>query len=389
MVAIVFTWRGASQSYLRYSIGLIVATMVSGAFVGWVQHALVRAGPPRSGPRVVTRLLVYPGLASALVSIFMGLAVYAAIDVPLEPFTAAIALGLASTQQSIGNIVVGSSQYQLAHGQLLVFECLRSAGGLFGGLLGLLLRLDGVEVLATFSAGALLAAIVPALRVRRQLELIGLSGERLALKPYVRWATRYGSPIVVAILALAVIQFSDRLVLSFYEGAVVAGVYASAYDLLTKPIAMLATAVSAAGQRATFKAHDESGDMSALIGRDLRFQAVAVTLGGFGFLMCALVAPTIFNRLVDVPLIVQLSAFASAGLFGFVQTLMRPLQAKGRTAQIGTVALASAVINIVLNLMTVPLFGVVGAAVSTVVSVGFIVSVFVWIAPEGRLRNAP
>ena len=185
----------------------------------------------------------------------------------------------------------------------------------------------------------------------------------------------YGMPLAVTFMLGLVVSSSDRFLLGFYMGADAAGQYAVGYDLAQQTIGLLMVVVNLAAAPLVIKALEGFGEEAAR----QRLVGNAVGLCVIGFPAAAgmiMVGPNISEvflgekfRMSAAMLIPWVAVGALlGGLKAFYFDLS--FQLGKRTQQQVVVVLIAAVVNVVLNMWWIPLFGLLGAAYATVVAYG-------------------
>lgn len=379
LVNVVFGLRNESDDYLEFSLGLGAAALVTSLSTGWWTHTLVRRDPGAThAPSSLIRLQTAMAFGLVGVGAATGVAVFRLLGQDWGgTATGALATSVVTVQTALGATVLSRHQFEYMHSRLLFAEVSRSAGGLVGGITGLVVYRTGTASLLLFGIGSLIG-ISPFARV-----LPGFSGLTSAaldkrLRSLLRESLTYGYPIVVATSAMLVIQFSDRAILTFFDGREVAGWYSASYDLINRPVGLVLASISLASQRLLFQSEDatpQSGRMKQILRRDLILQAIASAAIALSLALIVIVFSPIEQLVVARlgPIVPMLAFIAAVGL-GVSHTLMRPLQVAHRTGRIAWDALAAAAANLLLNGILIPLFGANGAGIATVAAVLLLVA---------------
>jgi O-antigen/teichoic acid export membrane protein len=176
-----------------------------------------------------------------------------------------------------------------------------------------------------------------------------------------------GLPSIPASFGGWVIALSDRMLLAYFLDVRAVGMYAAAYGVADRAVNGLAsglfmTAGPAILREASAPAKSASRTISTYLGI-----YVLVTLGPSLLLVLerefvlTLLTSAAFAPAADViPYVV-----AGTWLSGLATYLNRPLELTKRYGMLSIIATVSAVLNLVLNLMLIPSFGVLGAAAGT------------------------
>ncbi|SFF51246.1 lipopolysaccharide biosynthesis protein [Blastococcus tunisiensis] len=187
--------------------------------------------------------------------------------------------------------------------------------------------------------------------------------------PVFRRSLQLGIPLMLAGLSAIVLSAGDRLVIQRLLGPAETGRYQVAYTVGFVAVTVLTLTGHAWGPR--IAAVRDDAERWALIGRsrDELYRALAPIILGVVLgapLLLRLVAPSSFEptRLLPVVLLVVLSAVpVVAGLAS-----SRALITARRTRPLAVATAVAAAVNVGLNLLVVPAWGLVGAAAATTVA---------------------
>ena len=206
-----------------------------------------------------------------------------------------------------------------------------------------------------------LAVYLALLAVRR--EQLGLELDR----PLLRAMQRFGLPLVPSALALIVVSFSDRFFLSHLSSLAEVGLYEIGARIASAMVLLL-TAFRAAWPAFAYSIEDED-EAKRTYAFVLTYLIVvatwlAVALGLLAPWLVQLLATEAFyaGERVVAPL-----AFATAVFAGYVVIAIGVGRAK-RTEFNWVITGAAAALNVVLNLLLIPRYGMEGAAAATVAS---------------------
>jgi O-antigen/teichoic acid export membrane protein len=182
-------------------------------------------------------------------------------------------------------------------------------------------------------------------------------------------ALRYALPLVPAVLSTFVLTASDRFVVQAELGPDAVARYQIAYNVGAMPLLLLSVLSNTWMPRifTLGRPGDRSGVLAA--GRDALYRLVVPVVLGLSIgapLLLRVWAPAAYrpDQLLPVTAVVVVSALPyAAGLAG-----TRTLLAEGRTGAIAAANGGAAALNVGLNLLLVPRFGLVGAAVATLLA---------------------
>ena len=243
----------------------------------------------------------------------------------------------------------------------------RTAGELLMVLLVFLL-VRGPDDLLRVPAAQVIGDTIAAVVLLGWLVTRGLSFRPRLDRDVIRRMTPRAIPMVGASLVGLMIYNSDLIFLRFFDGSVAVGYYAAAYALISfmsnvgsaYSLSLLPTltrlAPTPAGQCRLY--HTAAAQVFAV--------TLPIALGGF------LLAPAI------IALIFGAEYAASGAVLGLLvwaipvsvlrDVAIAGMMAHGREGRIFRLTAASAVLNVILNLILIPAFSLAGAAVATVVT---------------------
>lgn len=374
----IFTRLATPEIYGVYTLVMTAAVTTFAVGFHWIQSAIQRFLPAedRARPKVLGAALAGYAIAAALLMITLS-AVAAWGPILLEPELWALAGGLvlAYAAMEIALAVIHARQRSKSYALLLLA---RASGSLVLGSLLLFLGYGAPGLLL----GVLVAHAAPVLGLawhRRH----HLRAQRLDPATLRRMAA-FGLPIGLVGIAASVIGISDRYMLAALIGLDAAGSYAAPYDLAQRSLQVLLLAAFLATSPMIFRQFD-TGDRAAL-DKSLLEQARLM-------LLTALPAATIMA--VAAPLVARLlfgAAFreAAASLIPIIiaATLVQGIQSyyfsyvftlAKRTLANAAVVAAGAVLNLLLNLLLIPVMAATGAAVATLASFAAVLGISLFV----------
>jgi len=193
--------------------------------------------------------------------------------------------------------------------------------------------------------------------------------EFLKIKEYLR----FGLPNVPGNISAWIIQSSDRYLIGFYLGTIFVGYYAPAYiigssiNFITTPITFILPVILS-------KLYDENriSEVKNYLKYCLKYFLMVGIPFAFGIsaLSVQLLATFSTSEIADkshniIPLVAT-----SALLFGIYGIIIQTISLKKETKIAGLIWTASAFVNIGLNLIFIPRFGIMGAAITTFIAYG-------------------
>ena len=214
------------------------------------------------------------------------------------------------------------------------------------------------------------------------LALLTVHREQLGLqfsRPLLREMNRFGIPLVPAALALIAVNFSDRFFLVHLAGLEDVGLYEIGVRIASAMVLLL-TAFRMAWPAFAYSIEDE-----AEAKRTYAFVLTyLVVIASWLALALGLLSPWLV-RLLTTPSyyegerVVAPLAFGGMAYAAYVVMAIGVGRAK-RTQFNWAIAGAAAAVNIVLNLILIPPYGIMGAAVSTVAAYGVMFLAMTWYA---------
>ncbi|GIF19576.1 O-antigen/teichoic acid export membrane protein [Actinoplanes tereljensis] len=219
---------------------------------------------------------------------------------------------------------------------------------------------------------ALLIALVlipPAFVRPRDVEFIGRS-------------LLFALPLVPSTLATFVLTSSDRLVVESALGSAEVARYQVAYNVAGMPMLLLSVLSSAWMPR--FFSIEEEGQRGAVLrdSRDALSRLMVPVILGFGFgapLVLRVWAPAEY-RPDDLQVLVSV-VLVTVVPFAAQLAVTRTLMTYGRTGSIALANFLGAIVNLGLNLLLIPHFGLMGSAIATLIAY---IMVWLFLAWAGR-----
>jgi O-antigen/teichoic acid export membrane protein len=297
---------------------------------------------------------------------------------------------------------LGLGSYPLAVRYAVAWACLTAISN---AALGLLRSRDQ---LVPFAAVSLLQSVVAEglsvlliLAVRRSAaewilgELLAQAAAVTVAMGYarpllLRWRDRkmagaalvYSIPLVPAALAVFALESSDRLVVQHELGPAAVARYAVAYNIGSIPM-MLLGALNTVWMPRVFALTDPRVRDSVLAqGRDALYALLIPVLAGLGIgapVLLHIWAPASYrpDTLLVLVALVSSSSIAIAGAMSHTRVLL----AEGRTLPVASATMLAAAVNLVLNIVLVPMLGLEGSALATLIGYA---SLHAWLASATR-----
>ena len=194
----------------------------------------------------------------------------------------------------------------------------------------------------------------------------------------------YGLPLIVTFALAWVISGSDRLLLAWLLDEDAVGIYSAGYDLVFQSLTLLLTIINTAAYPLAVKAMEHGGEAEAhkQLAHNGELIVAAALAGAAGLVVLAPAILALFigeafrpGAAAILPIIA--AATALSGIKAYHFDIAFHLGKRSHTL-IWITALA-AVINVILNLLLIPLMGIAGAAWATLAaySIAFVTSAVV------------
>lgn len=366
---VVLTRLLSPEEFGRYAIAMITLQFVHmGAFT-WLEAAMARFQARAEKDADVashlrTLYVLGAGLGLGLVVLFLAIIFWLPIARDLQTVLA-FAIGSAGLQVVFN---LGMEAHRAAHriirysltysGQtllsfsigiaLVVLTPLREAGPFLGIILGLILAM---------------MIDLPSM-LRRQK---GGHFEAARTKRY----AAYGFPICMSLLLGYTLNSSDVYIIAAVMGEASAGQYNAGYNLANRSLEILFVWVSMAMTPAAVTAFEKTGtkasqDIMRSYGASLLFLAMPAAVG---IALVSKDAGFILGESVRDQAVTVMPFIAFAGLINGIVTyyVQRAFMLSGQTKEIVWLMIPPVVLNIALNLILVPKFGLMGAVASTII----------------------
>lgn len=366
---VVLTRLLSPEEFGRYAIAMITLQFVHmGAFT-WLEAAMARFQARAEKDEDVashlrTLYILAAGLGTISVALFLAIIFVLPISRELQTVLA-FAIGSAGLQVVFN---LGMEAHRAAHrvirysltysGQtllsfsigiaLVVLTPLRESGPFLGIILGLLVAL-------MFDLPSML---------RRQK---GGQFETARTKRY----AAYGLPICMSLLLGYTLNSSDVYIIAAVMGEASAGQYNAGYNLANRSLEILFVWISMAMTPAAVTAFEKAGTEASQgimrsYGASLLFLAMPAAVG---IALVSKDAGFILGESVRDQAVTVMPFIAFAGLINGIVTyyVQRAFMLSGQTKEIVWLMVPPVVLNIALNIILIPKFGLMGAVISTIV----------------------
>ncbi|WIV12966.1 polysaccharide biosynthesis C-terminal domain-containing protein [Proteiniborus sp. MB09-C3] len=178
---------------------------------------------------------------------------------------------------------------------------------------------------------------------------------------------RYSLPLIPTTVSTWIINMSDRYVLSYMLGSEANGLYAIAYKVPT--IITIVTGIFMDAWQISAVNEHQKGDGGRFFSKvldvysSLVFCGASVIIALTKMITKILTSPEFFSSWIYIPVLVMGTIFACLASF-----LGSAYMAQKKSEQILITTMISAVLNIILNFILIPAYGIQGAAIATLLS---------------------
>jgi O-antigen/teichoic acid export membrane protein len=388
LAVMIYTRLLEPQAYGLYALLITAVFALFEILFRWVSASTIRFLPSATDARSPVLGAAVGGYA--IVAVFVALATFGLWltgATPLTPrlliLSAAVLLAHAASE-----LMLSAVQARQRPGLYSVLVASRAAGIVGLGTLLLLLGY-GVEGLLW---GTLLANLAPilVLALRRARDLLALRCEPSRLRTF----AAFGLPMAIVGISGTCIAVSDRYVIAALLGVDDAGFYAAPYDLTFRSLNMVMLGCFLALSPMVFRSFDSDGESMAR--RHLISQAQLHLMVGLPLAFLLGLGGPVVSRIAFGPefraTAEQLMPwFAAAaflqGLQAFYVSYLFTIHR--RTLWNATICVGVAVVNLALNFILVPLVGLVGGAIATLISYGLVIAASVVVARRWMILPWP
>lgn len=378
------------EAYGQYSLALVVSSLVGIGSGAWIRNVGLRlhvdaAARGTSRGFFLSSSLLQAGLFTASYAAVLLVLVLTPLSVAPIPVLAA-----AGISQLLGMQFTYTTTLLRAEQRAVPFAVAEIAAGLirFGATVaGLLLGFrTPVLLFAAIGLAYLLANLyaTPALWSR-------LLGRQLFDAPGVLELLRAGPASMPFSLSGWLERLADRLVLLYFDGTAVVGIYSVGYAIGERLLGSLVESVYMVAWPSILNGWRDSAREGArrAIAETQRMY-IWITVGPLVFLIVFgrvlvswLSGPDFHQAVVVVPTVA-----ASMWVGGYGAYLNRQFELNKRYGRLSGISLAGATINVILNFVLIPRYGMEGAAAATLINRCFNTAVFFVVRDRSLVRVA-
>lgn len=372
----IYTRLLSPAEYGVYALGMAVATLTSGILFEWLNVAVARFYPMHldDSDKVmgVAAIGFWSAAAVATLLFISALTFHEVFSVEPSLFGILLLITVALGCHTLALQVANAESAPIRYGGL---SWSKSGGALLVGFILIHYGDGGRGALLGFLSGLVLAVTVFAPRQWMRMRF-GSVDKSLSVELF-----RYGLPLTLSHLAIAVVDVADRFLIGSLLGVAHVAPYAAAYDLVQQSVGPMMNVLFIAAFPMIVQVFKVAQDEPARI-RLLALGSSLVAVGlpaavGLGILSSD-ISEIIFGngyRQDAAAIMPWLAAAIFVGAFKsyFLDVVF---QLRHATKYLGYIAILMAAVNIFLNLLLLPRYGVIAAAWATLAafSVGALAS---------------
>jgi O-antigen/teichoic acid export membrane protein len=356
------------SDYGFYALALTTMGIVYTLTVTWGEAAAYRFAGEASAkgqmPNHIRTVMALLAASSGVAIVVMLGAVLIAADPALK-----IALSVAGSTMILAPLVNAAQEMNRAQQRVSRYSTLKIIQDVGAFAIGTLLAWrTGLGAAAPFVGLASVLAVLAVVEGSRLWrESRGGHFERARVRPYLA----YGLPVAVALALNIALDAGDRFLIALFLGPEAVGVYAAGYGVADKTIGLICAWGAAAGAPMMMAAWERDGaealkDVSRQVARTLLLIAAPAAAG------LALVAQPLSEVMIGEEMRAQAASImpwiALSGLMsGFVMHYLSEAFALSRRTDLRAGLMTiPAVANVGLNIILLPMMGLMGAVYATV-----------------------
>ena len=367
----IFTRLLSAEDYGRYALTIAALSLFHMITFTWLEAAVARFhARADSRKRLRDHLSTAYGLYVIAALLGGGLTLTIILLVPVEPrLKTAFAFAFASLLLR-ALLQIGLETHRAA-GQVGRYSALEASCLMIGFLIGI-----GIIMTTDLGAAGIFAgtAIAAGIMIIVDLPLM-LRKARGGKRHPIRTKTymSYGGPISVSLMFEHLLSVGDRFLIAAFLGQGAVGMYAAGYGLADRLLDIIFIWFGAAVWPLTIKALEREGEQAAkdVAERAAGLMALIAFPAAAGLaLVAGPLSDVIIGENVRAEAASILPWIALSGLMNGMMTYYfhEAFTLKRKTASMAFIMAMAAGLNLVLNLIFIPIFGLVGAAISTVIA---------------------
>ncbi|UPK34119.1 oligosaccharide flippase family protein [Bradyrhizobium sp. 186] len=357
--------------YGVYVVGISIAGILGAIFFAWIKLSVSRyqamsAEVDFRGTAMVAFALTAAVLCAATPLVFLFRS-----DVSVELLLASMFVAIMANAVDVGQEF---ERAKLRPYRFAAISIVRSVSSVGFGLLGIWLGWGGMGLLAAFGLGSLTGII---------LNLVG-DRTKIARFQYGQFTqlARYGLPLTLAGLSVALYSTCDRLIVAWLLGKDAAGIFGVAADLPRQFMVMIASSVAAATVPLVFRTLSEKNDETTRERLSESLELLLVVVAPVAVWL-ALAADQVAGTLVGIDFRAGVSALLPtlvlARFFGIANQFYVQIsfQLAERPFMLAAQSFVTLVLSVALMFALVAGYGLYGAALATLATeaIGLLVAV--------------
>ena len=363
-----FTRLLSAEQYGNYVLVMAAASILSGTFFGWIGVAANRYYPYHRDQSEVIGAAVFRGFALSIsVAGIVGIFILLGRDLLMVKWFVIAAVFVVMVAQGWYDIALQSANSQGSPVQYGLIAWTRAGISLVAGTVLVRFTDSAYGALGGLFLGAVVAAML------FNPFTVKASKKSDAHKALAIQLFEYGFPLTFTFLSMLIVGNGDRLLLGWLQGPAAAAPYAAAYDLVQQAMGALMSVLFLSAFPSIVSELDRGDEVEALaqtkvLGRMLVCvgAAAAVGLSMLSTEIASLVFGIQFRD--EAAKVIPWIAFGiGVGCFKNLY-LDLAFQFRRVTKIQGYVAVSVAILNLLLNILLIPIFGTRGAAGATLVA---------------------
>jgi O-antigen/teichoic acid export membrane protein len=356
--------------YGVYVVGISIAGILGAIFFAWIKLSVSRYQAMSAEVDFRGTAMVAFALTAAVLCAATPLVFLVRSDVSVELLLASMFVAIMANAVDVGQEF---ERARLRPYRFAAIAIVRSVASVGFGLLGIWLGWGGMGLLAAFGLGSQTGII------------LNLAGDRTRIARFDRGQfaqlARYGLPLTLAGLSVALYSTSDRLIVAYLLGKDAAGIFGVAADLPRQFMVMIASSVAAATVPLVFRSLSENSRAATRERLTESLELLLVVVAPVAIWL-ALAVDQVAGTLVGVdfragvaallPVLVLARFFGIANQF-YVQI---SFQLAERPFMLAAQSFLTLVVSVLLMVALVASYGLYGAALATLATeaIGFVVA---------------
>ncbi|MBP0116461.1 lipopolysaccharide biosynthesis protein [Bradyrhizobium vignae] len=357
--------------YGVYVVGISLAGILGAIFFAWIKLSVSRYQAMSAEVDFRGTAMVAFALTVAVLCATTPLVLLFRSDISVELLLASMFVAIMANAVDVGQEF---ERAKLRPYRFAAIAIVRSVSSVGFGLVGIWLGWGGLGLLEAFGLGSLAGII------------LNLAGDRSRIGRFQRsqfmQLARYGLPLTLAGLSVAVYSACDRLIVAYLLGKDAAGIFGVAADLPRQFMVMIASSVAAATVPLVFRSLSENSSETT---RERLTESLELLLAVVApvAIWLALAADQVAGTLVGIDFRDGVSALLPtlvlARLFGIANQFYVQIsfQLAERPFMLAAQSFLTLVVSVILMFALIAPYGLYGAALATLATeaIGFLVAV--------------